>query len=134
MEEPTAAVIGVVEHCGTSKAPEGWYCTRDLGHDGPCAAKRQSGRPRISFDELPDHTMSLVEQIRMVSKRIRRPNIPHKEYMELNRLLNELRSQTKLRHLRSQNGVNIQEIQRKEARLKRQALAANKENDHGTEQ
>lgn len=134
MEESTAAVIGMVERCGTSKAPDGWYCTRDLGHDGPCAAKRQAGRPRINFDELPDHTMSLVEQIKMVSKRIRRPNIPHKEFMELSRHLNELRSQTKSRHSRSQNGVNIQAIQRKEAREKAEALAANKENDNGAQQ
>ena len=21
-----------------TKAPKGWYCTRDEGHDGPCAA------------------------------------------------------------------------------------------------
>ncbi len=26
--------------CGTSKSPAGWACTRILGHDGPCAAKR----------------------------------------------------------------------------------------------
>jgi hypothetical protein len=24
--------------CGMSKAPGGWYCTRTLGHSGPCAA------------------------------------------------------------------------------------------------
>ena len=24
--------------CGNTKAPIGWYCTRSLGHDGPCAA------------------------------------------------------------------------------------------------
>lgn len=24
--------------CGLSKAPIGWYCTRRLGHEGPCAA------------------------------------------------------------------------------------------------
>lgn len=23
--------------CGTSKAPKGWCCTRDVQHDGPCA-------------------------------------------------------------------------------------------------
>ena len=26
--------------CATSKAPEGWFCTRLLGHEGPCAAYR----------------------------------------------------------------------------------------------
>jgi hypothetical protein len=98
------------------------------------SAKRQPGRPRTSYDDLPDHTMSLVEQVKLISKRMRRSNIPHKEFMELSRHLNELRSQTKLRHLRSQNGVNIQEIQRKEAREKAKALAATKESDHGTEQ
>jgi hypothetical protein len=25
--------------CGTSKAPDGWCCSRDRGHDGPCAAR-----------------------------------------------------------------------------------------------
>jgi len=24
--------------CGTGIAPPGWYCTRDAGHEGPCAA------------------------------------------------------------------------------------------------
>jgi hypothetical protein len=24
--------------CAQSKAPEGWWCTRTLDHDGPCAA------------------------------------------------------------------------------------------------
>lgn len=24
--------------CGVSRAPRGWYCTRDYGHTGPCAA------------------------------------------------------------------------------------------------
>lgn len=27
--------------CGTSKATPGWRCTRDIGHDGPCAAVPQ---------------------------------------------------------------------------------------------
>jgi len=27
-----------VPTCAQSKAPAGWYCTRALGHDGPCAA------------------------------------------------------------------------------------------------
>lgn len=91
------------------------------------------GRPRISYDDLPDNVMTLAEQIKVISKRIRRLNMPHKEFMDLNRLLNELRSQMKARHPRSANGVNLQEIQRKEARDKRKALAANKETDHGTE-
>lgn len=111
MEESKDIVVGVVE-----------------------SEKRQPGRPRISYEDLPDNTMSLVEQIKLVSKRLRRASMPHKEFMELSRLLNELRSQMKSRHPRSQNGINIQELQRKEARLKRQALAANKESDHGTEQ
>ena len=25
--------------CGTLKTPPGWYCTRRLNHDGPCAAE-----------------------------------------------------------------------------------------------
>ncbi len=24
--------------CGETKAPAGWHCTRELGHEGPCAA------------------------------------------------------------------------------------------------
>jgi hypothetical protein len=24
--------------CGTSKATSGWYCSGEMGHDGPCAA------------------------------------------------------------------------------------------------
>lgn len=27
------------ERCGESKAPKNWFCTRDAGHDGPCAAR-----------------------------------------------------------------------------------------------
>jgi hypothetical protein len=26
--------------CGTTKAPKGWACSRELGHGGPCAARR----------------------------------------------------------------------------------------------
>ena len=27
------------EPCGATKTPPGWYCTRALGHEGPCAAR-----------------------------------------------------------------------------------------------
>lgn len=30
--------IGSSVNCGYHKAPFGWYCTRQTGHDGPCAA------------------------------------------------------------------------------------------------
>ena len=25
--------------CGTFKAPAGWWCSREIGHEGPCAAR-----------------------------------------------------------------------------------------------
>lgn len=30
------------------KAPEGWYCTRELHHDGPCAAVEEHLRLRMA--------------------------------------------------------------------------------------
>ena len=30
--------IRVEPACAQDKAPAGWWCTRDQGHDGPCAA------------------------------------------------------------------------------------------------
>ena len=27
-----------LDQCGSNISPEGWYCTRPGGHDGPCAA------------------------------------------------------------------------------------------------
>lgn len=35
--------------CGEAKAPAGWWCTRDSGHDGPCAARQMESSP-ASFD------------------------------------------------------------------------------------
>lgn len=32
----------MTDTCGTSVAPAGWYCTRERGHDGPCAAHPMS--------------------------------------------------------------------------------------------
>ena len=32
------------EACGFTKAPLGWICTRDIGHDGPCANRRWFGK------------------------------------------------------------------------------------------
>jgi len=36
--------------CDRSKAPEGWYCTRAIDHEGPCAAERISGYNHCSHD------------------------------------------------------------------------------------
>jgi hypothetical protein len=33
-----------VKLCGTSKAPKGWECIREKGHEGPCAAIPKQGR------------------------------------------------------------------------------------------
>ena len=30
---------GPITTCGTTKTPPGYRCTRELGHEGPCAAK-----------------------------------------------------------------------------------------------
>jgi hypothetical protein len=30
--------------CGETKAPKGWTCTRELGHEGPCAAVKKPGK------------------------------------------------------------------------------------------
>lgn len=44
--------------CGTSKAPPGWRCTRELGHSGPCAAVH------ASMD--PDSQVGLLEAAKAV--------------------------------------------------------------------
>jgi hypothetical protein len=36
------AMAPVPEDC--KLPPQGWYCTRQAGHDGPCAAYLNSGR------------------------------------------------------------------------------------------
>ena len=33
--------------CGISKAPPGWWCSRDLFHEGPCAARPLPGKSVI---------------------------------------------------------------------------------------
>lgn len=34
--------------CANEKAPVDWFCTRDKGHEGPCAAVEISSMPEIS--------------------------------------------------------------------------------------
>lgn len=40
--------------------PEGWYCTREPGHDGPCAAKPTSGKLEEWFADAPDDEATLT--------------------------------------------------------------------------
>ena len=98
--------------------------------------KRGVGRPRISYEDLPDNAMSLKEQIQSVSKRLRRSSIAHVEYMQLMRLLGQLQDKLKLRQprprSRSENGIDFRDIRREEAKRRREALV--KESDNGTEQ
>jgi len=37
---PRHATPEGIDLCGISVAPEGWWCSREMGHDGPCAARR----------------------------------------------------------------------------------------------
>lgn len=42
-------------HLDCNKPPEGWYCTRGRGHEGPCAAvprHPETDWPTISMEEL----------------------------------------------------------------------------------
>lgn len=45
--------------CGTSKAVPGWWCSRTVGHDGPCAA-RQLGYVPIHGVKRPGLDSNLV--------------------------------------------------------------------------
>lgn len=80
--------------------------------------KRKAGRPRYEerrFNDLPFETMSLADQIKLVSQRLswfKSHAGSHQEFIELSRHLDELRSKLKPRHARSQNGYNNQTIQR----------------------
>jgi len=38
---------GPITTCGTTKTPPGYRCTRELGHEGPCAAKPYFGDGRL---------------------------------------------------------------------------------------
>jgi hypothetical protein len=83
---------------------------------------------RHDVSGLSQDPMMLREQIRQVSQRLRRPAMPHKEFMELNHLLLQLRGLLKKRHDRSENGIRFKDIIRDEAKAKREALAKEKEN------
>lgn len=37
--------------CGTTKSPAGWFCTRELGHSGPCAAESRPSPTPIPVGE-----------------------------------------------------------------------------------
>lgn len=51
-----------MRRCGIAKAPEGWWCSRELGHSGPCAARRVTSgwlRDRSgegdTYEAMPSH-------------------------------------------------------------------------------
>jgi hypothetical protein len=41
--------------CGHSKVPNGWYCQREIGHPGPCAAVDPHSKIMTAseFNEVP---------------------------------------------------------------------------------
>lgn len=45
------------EPCGTRIAPEGWWCSRAAGHDGPCAARPNHpiGKSMMTVAEIRKH-------------------------------------------------------------------------------
>jgi hypothetical protein len=52
-----------VTTCDRTKAPEGWYCTRELGHDGPCAAMQVTGYSHCSHGisyKAPCHACDVI--------------------------------------------------------------------------
>lgn len=70
-----------LEICGTTVAPPGWWCSRTLGHEGPCAAIPDSDpsddliafMQRIALAQVPGNgdqplpsENNLVESTRMV--------------------------------------------------------------------
>jgi hypothetical protein len=132
-DESTEQTPGAsAETAEVSEAVEEFPKVKEKIVRNPFGKYGRQGRP--DFVNLPDNIMSLEEQIRLVSKRLRRPSLPHKEFIDLLSKLDYLQNKRKARHPRSPNGVDIQAIQRKEAREKAKALAANKEQDHGSEQ
>jgi hypothetical protein len=53
---------GSFHTCGSTKAPLGWHCTRELGHEGPCAAVRDV--PEIHLPPYdPDRTKQLEREL-----------------------------------------------------------------------
>ena len=50
--------------CGHTKTPPGWYCTRELGHDGPCAARSMS-----DVLPLPTEVEALQDQLNHEGRR-----------------------------------------------------------------
>lgn len=119
-----------VTPCGTVKAPEGWHCTRELGHEGPCAAKpiESVRRPKISKQELKRQLSEIIN-----SRRAK----PSKLYQwAVDRLMRleswDGKTKPKPKHARSHNGP-IQETLRREAREKREALAVFEKSNTGVE-
>jgi hypothetical protein len=54
-----------MQTCGNTKAPDGWWCTRELGHEGPCAALPapylyEHGEP----NPAPHYGVSVLEPVR----------------------------------------------------------------------
>lgn len=130
---PGAGFSSLNNRCGTSKAPSGWYCIREIGHEGSCAVKKS--RDAVTLEECSDEPITLREAFRMVSRRLRfyqQRARSHKEYMELLREWERLRDQLKQKSSHRApygSGVNFAKIRKDEAKRKREALAI-EESDH----
>lgn len=66
--------------CGNTKAPEGWHCTRAIGHGGPCAAVPDLPVPPAAFynRELIDALQLQMDATHLEAMRPR----PWIEYVE----------------------------------------------------